>query len=171
MTFSGAVCKIQWQVDVAQLNYAHYLPIFFEGLCDVEDPYKFLSFQGCLDLLERGGDRPLSCVPQLILPIKKNLMTKIPSVMIAQMKVLQKLVTHCPYAGEALVPYYRQFLLTLNLFITRASAYNPDDIDGHSDTSVVDVITQTLYLLEKHGGENAFVNIKYMIPTYESSNS
>ena len=32
-----------------------------------------------------------------------------------------------------------------------------------------DLIEETLSLFEKHGGEDAFVNIKYMIPTYEST--
>lgn len=27
---------------------------------------------------------------------------------------------------------------------------------------------ETLEVLEKHGGEDAYINIKYMIPTYES---
>jgi hypothetical protein len=31
-----------------------------------------------------------------------------------------------------------------------------------------DLIMETLELLEKYGGEDAFINIKYMIPTYES---
>lgn len=31
-----------------------------------------------------------------------------------------------------------------------------------------DLIQETLELLETHGGEDAFINIKYMIPTYES---
>jgi len=31
-----------------------------------------------------------------------------------------------------------------------------------------DLITETLELFELHGGEDAFINIKYMIPTYES---
>ena len=31
-----------------------------------------------------------------------------------------------------------------------------------------DRIQETLVLLEMHGGEDAFINIKYMIPTYES---
>ena len=31
-----------------------------------------------------------------------------------------------------------------------------------------DLINETLESLEKHGGEDAFINIKYMIPTYES---
>jgi len=31
-----------------------------------------------------------------------------------------------------------------------------------------DLIQETLELFEKHGGEDAYINIKYMIPTYES---
>ena len=31
-----------------------------------------------------------------------------------------------------------------------------------------DLIQQTLELFEMHGGEDAFINIKYMVPTYES---
>ena len=31
-----------------------------------------------------------------------------------------------------------------------------------------DLISETLELLEQTGGEDAFINIKYMIPTYES---
>lgn len=31
-----------------------------------------------------------------------------------------------------------------------------------------DLIQQTLEILEKNGGEDAYINIKYMIPTYES---
>jgi len=31
-----------------------------------------------------------------------------------------------------------------------------------------DLIQETLELFEQTGGEDAFINIKYMIPTYES---
>ncbi len=31
-----------------------------------------------------------------------------------------------------------------------------------------DLITETLVLLEQRGGADAFINIKYMVPTYES---
>ena len=32
----------------------------------------------------------------------------------------------------------------------------------------IEIEQETLELLEMHGGEDAFINIKYMIPTYES---
>jgi len=31
-----------------------------------------------------------------------------------------------------------------------------------------ELIDETLEIFETHGGEDAFINIKYMIPTYES---
>lgn len=34
--------------------------------------------------------------------------------------------------------------------------------------NIGDLIVETLELLEMTGGEDSFINIKYMIPTYES---
>ncbi len=34
--------------------------------------------------------------------------------------------------------------------------------------NVGDLIEETLAMFERHGGPDAFINIKYMIPTYES---
>lgn len=42
------------------------------------------------------------------------------------------------------------------------------DYGQRKKTNVGDLIQDTLELLEQHGGEDAFINIKYMIPTYES---
>ncbi|KAG9403778.1 hypothetical protein AC1031_005274 [Aphanomyces cochlioides] len=169
VNFSGAVRKVQWQVDITQIDYTHYLPLFFEGLREVDEPYKFLALNGTLDMLEKGGDKPLSCIPHLVIPIKQNLMTRHPTIMCIQMKVLQKLVLCCPYAGEALVPYYRQLLTIFNLFITkRVNCGDAIDYGQRRDENIGDLIIETLYILERHGGEDAFVNIKYMIPTYES---
>ena len=68
-----------------------------------------------------------------------------------------------------MVPYYRQILPVMNLFKQKNSNFG-DKIDygqrkGHN---LGDLIQETLELFEEHGGEDAFINIKYMIPTYES---
>ncbi|KDO32599.1 hypothetical protein SPRG_03072 [Saprolegnia parasitica CBS 223.65] len=169
INFNGAVRKVQWQVDITTLDYTHYLPLFIEGLRELDEPYKFLALNGTLDLLEKGGDRSLTSIPHLILPMKQNLMTRQPQILCTQMKVLQKLVLLCPYAGEALVPYYRQLLTIFNLFITkRVNCGDAIDYGQQRNDNLGDLITETLYIMERHGGEDAFVNIKYMIPTYES---
>jgi len=45
---------VQWKVAVDQLDYHHYLPIFFEGIREKHEPYRFLSVQGTFDMLEEG---------------------------------------------------------------------------------------------------------------------
>lgn len=42
------------------------------------------------------------------------------------------------------------------------------DYTQMNQENVGDLIQETLEILEQYGGENAFINIKYMVPTYES---
>ena len=124
------------QVDLEKLDYHHYLPLFFSGLCETEEPYAFLARQGIHDLLDKGGSKILPVVPQLIIPIKSNnsrfkgthfnsklpflhieaLNTRNIHVITTTLKVLQHLVESADMVGEALVPYYRQILPIFNLF-------------------------------------------------------
>jgi len=68
----GPQNKIAWKVDVLQLDYHHYLPIFFEGIREKQEPYRFLAVQGVFDMLEKGGAKVLPVIPQLIIPIKSK---------------------------------------------------------------------------------------------------
>jgi Parkin co-regulated protein len=80
---------------------------------------------------------------------------------------LFRLFFPAPHTGEAFVPYLRHFLPALNLF--RGKNVNKlDRIDYNRVGRLGDVIDQTLMMLERCGGPNAYVNIKYAIPTYES---
>merc|ERR1712228_626271 len=168
--FHGAVGgKIAWKVDVEKLDYHHYLPIFFDGLREKEDPYRFLAVQGAYDMLDKGGAKILPVVPQLIIPVKTALNTRDPELMTTMMKVLQTLVLSGEMIGEALVPYYRQILPVFNIFKSKNN-----NLGDHMEYSqrkrmcIGDLISETLEIFEVHGGEDAFINIKYMIPTYES---
>jgi len=168
--FHGAVGgKIAWKVDVEKLDYHHYLPIFFDGLREKEDPYRFLAVQGAYDMMEKGGSKLLPVVPQLIVPVKTALNTRDPQLMATMMKVLQTLVLSGEMIGEALVPYYRQILPVFNIF--RANNQNLGDKVEYGQRkrlNLGDLIAETLQIFEMHGGEDAFINIKYMIPVYES---
>jgi len=168
--FHGAVGgKIAWKVDVEKLDYHHYLPIFFDGLREKEDPYRFLAVQGVYDMLEKGGSKILPVVPQLIVPVKTALNTRDPELMATMMKVLQVLVLSGEMIGEALVPYYRQILPVFNIF--RGKNENLGDKMEYAQRkrlNLGDLIAETLQIFEIHGGEDAFINIKYMIPVYES---
>ena len=50
----------------------HCLPLFFDGLRETQEPYASLAMRGCLDLMDKFGDRVLDVVPQLIMPIKRE---------------------------------------------------------------------------------------------------
>lgn len=74
----GVHNRIGWKVDIEKLDYHHYLPIFFDGLREKEEPYRFLSVQGVCDMLEHGGSKILPVIPQLIIPVKTALNTRDP---------------------------------------------------------------------------------------------
>ena len=169
VAFEGATRKVQWKVHFDQLDYHHYLPIFFDGIREQKEPYKFLARQGTYDLLTKGENRILSVIPQLIIPIKTALNTRNGEIVCEMLKVLQKLVVSADLIGEALVPYYRQILPVFNL-LKNSNKNIGDQIDygQQKKANIGDLIEETLELFEIHGGDDAFINIKYMIPTYES---
>lgn len=72
-----------------------------------------------------------------------------------------------PCIGQALVPYYRQMLPILNLFRNR-NIHLGEGIDYDRVGRIGDIIDQTLQKMERCGGTDAYINIKYIIPTYES---
>lgn len=45
---------VKWAVDVKQLDYHRYLPIFFDGIRELKDPYKTLAINGITDMLQFG---------------------------------------------------------------------------------------------------------------------
>jgi len=165
----GTGNEITWKVDEKRLDYHHYLPIFFDGIREKEEPYRFLSVEGTFNLLQAGGSKIVNCIPQLIIPIKTALNTRDPEIICTMLKVIQQLVVSNEMVGEALVPYYRQILPVFNLF-KNFNTNSGDSIEysQRKRLNMGDLIEETLQLLETHGGEDAFINIKYMIPTYES---
>jgi hypothetical protein len=86
------------------------------------------------------------------------------------LQLLQKLVLSADLVGEALVPYYRQILPIFNIYksVNKNLGDNIDYSQKEYDC-LGELIADTLALFEQRGGEDAFINIKYMIPTYESS--
>jgi len=168
--FHGAVGgKIAWKVDVASLDYHHYLPMFVDGAREQEEPYRFLAIQGTYDMLQKGGPKVLPVVPQLIVPIKTALNTRNKAVMCTMLKIIQALVMSGDMIGEALVPYYRQILPVMNIFKNDMTNLGDKiDYNQRKRMNMGELISETLEILETHGGEDAFINIKYMIPTYES---
>ncbi|KFV60191.1 Parkin coregulated gene protein, partial [Tyto alba] len=186
-----------FQVEIEKLDYHYYLPLFFDGLCEMTFPYEFFARQGIHDMLEHGGNKILPVIPHLIIPIKNALSLRNRQVICITLKVLQHLVVSAEMVGEALVPYYRQILPVLNIFKNMNEEYgmalhcgrylssmgissvtcfshckvnSGDGIDySHQKReNIGDLIQETLEVFERFGGETAYINIKYMIPTYQS---
>ena len=136
-------------------------------------------------MLEHGNAKVLPVIPQLIIPIKNALNTRDRSIICTTLKVLQHLVTSADMVGEALVPYYRQILPILNLFkvLDRLEPGNNNFQNDNSNTgdgidysqqkreNVGALIQETLEAFERHGGPDAFINIKYMVPVIISWNT
>ena len=55
----GTKNVISWKVEIERLDYHHYLPIFFDGIREVEEPYRFLATKGVEDLLKARCAIPL----------------------------------------------------------------------------------------------------------------
>lgn len=95
--------------------------------------------------------------------------TRDPEIIATMLKIIQKLVLSGEMIGEALVPYYRQILPIFNIFRNNNTSIGDKiEYSQRKRLNLGDLITETLELLEQTGGEDAFINIKYMIPTYES---
>ncbi|XP_023934941.1 parkin coregulated gene protein homolog [Bicyclus anynana] len=167
--FTSSGKQLSWKVPIEKLDFHHYLPMFFDGLAEGTYPYSFIVERGIHDLVTKGSYKILPVVPQLIIPIKNAFATKRPVVLCHTLKCIQMIVLGSDKVGEALVPYYRQILPILNLFKGRNRNLGAGiDNTTTRDENVADLIEDTLQILERHGGPDAFINIKYMVPTYES---
>lgn len=63
---------------------------------------------------------------------------------------------------------HRNSKLQVPPIIILANLGDKIDYSQRKGENVGDLIQETLEQFEKHGGEDAYINIKYMIPTYES---
>jgi len=161
--------KVLWGSDVRTLDYHVYLPIFVDGLREVDDPYRFLAIQGVIDMIQAAPEKLLPVVPQLILPINNALGTREPDIICSVLKILQQMLLQNPAIGQAFVPYFRSILPVFNLFRSREK--NMGDAFDYGQRRRLDLgelIRETLEMFEMYGGPDAFINIKYMCPTYES---
>ncbi|XP_067613078.1 parkin coregulated gene protein isoform X2 [Eurosta solidaginis] len=158
---------VKWFCEPKELDYCYYLPIFVDGLADNDIDIRSLAQEAAMDLILKAPHKVLPVLPKLILPLKRAFNTRDKKIIISALKVLQTMVLVGPCVGQALVPYYRQLLAVCNLY-KNINVNLGSGVDHDRSRRIGDVIEDTLSLLETCGGPNAFINIKYMIPTYES---
>ncbi|GLE06602.1 hypothetical protein PINS_up015996 [Pythium insidiosum] len=163
---------VRWTQDIKLLDFSKYFPLFIEGIREPAHPYSFLAREGTFQLLAFGQQHPervLDCLQRVVIALRSILETRDPRYLRDALQVLQ-LLTQTPGVGPALVPFYRQLLPVINAFKSKRRNLGDDmDFLQHKVRDLGEMIVETLELLEATGGPDAFVNIKYMVPTYEGA--
>ncbi|KAJ0403532.1 hypothetical protein ATCC90586_006787 [Pythium insidiosum] len=159
---------IRWTQDIKLLDFSKYFPLFIEGIREPGYPFSFLAREGTFQLLAFGQQHPervLDCLQRVVIALRSILETRDPRYLRDALQVLQ-LLTQTPGVGPALVPFYRQLLPVINAFKSKRRNLGDDmDFLQHKVRDLGELILETLELLEATGGPDAFVNIKYMVPT------
>ncbi len=62
----GSKNVIAWKVEIEKLDYHHYLPIFFDGIRETQEPYRFLAVKGVEDMLKV---RDMCCAGGRVCPV------------------------------------------------------------------------------------------------------
>ncbi|DAZ97266.1 TPA: hypothetical protein N0F65_009317 [Lagenidium giganteum] len=161
---------LRWTRDMRELDYTKYFPLFVEGMREHTYPFNFLARKGAFQLLQYGRQHPekvIDCLHRVVPALRTTLEMRETKYIRDTLTILQELVK-IDGVGPMLVPYYRQLLPVLNLFKSKRRNLG-DDMDYQQDKvkDLGEMIRETLELLERTGGVDAYVNIKYMVPTYE----
>jgi hypothetical protein len=166
---------LEWRVEGGRaeaVDYKFYLPIFFDGLREEENPLPWLASTGLADLIKAAPHKIAPLVPLLVIPLRNAINTRRRDVMLRAVEALH-LLARCdvgveggPRAARALVPYFRQLLPVINIYCTRFR--NPASVDGEvrGRKNLEEAIQRLLNDLERYGGPDALINIKYMVPSY-----
>lgn len=167
---NGSINKIIWTTELTNVDLKAVFPVFVDGLREKIDPYRFLAILGSFDIIEKTTtDKLVETIPLIIQPLKAALNTRDLDIISVSLKFILKLLTVHPEIGKYLVPYYRQLLPILNIMKgVNKNIGHKMEYNQRKGLNISDLINETLNLMETTGGDDAFINIKYMVPTYES---
>ncbi|KAF0687616.1 Aste57867_20599 [Aphanomyces stellatus] len=164
---------LRWTKALDDLDYGVMLPLFLDGMRETQEPYHFLASKGAIELLQYGRQHPEkvhACLHKIVAPVRVALNTREPKLVCDTLKMILILLD-VEGIGVALVPYYRQLLPTLNLFKTnRLNLGDAIDFAQRKNQDMGELVRTVLEKMERVGGPDAYVNLKYMVPTYEGIN-
>ena len=163
---------VQWTCPRAEIDLLRYLPLFFDGLRETEEPYATISNEGIIDLLrlaqERGQDiKP--AVPRIAAALRLSFATQDEQALRVALRRTQDLLRTDIGVGRALIPFFVQLLPPLNKHIhDRSNLGDGIEYAQRNDPDIGALILDTIELLEHRTGLTAFQHIKQHIPTYQS---
>ncbi|CAB3411209.1 unnamed protein product [Caenorhabditis bovis] len=162
--------ELQWAKDPSQMKNETICALiskFSLGLSLLDHPYRFVAETGITDLLIalRNQMSLISVLPHLVRGIRAGLYSFDVEKKKFCLRTLSR-VTSLPGIGPQLVPFYRQLLPPLRS--VGHSRSRSDRVHYNRGRQIEEMITSTLNDLERTGGPNALINIKYLLPNYES---
>ncbi|RLN96144.1 hypothetical protein BBJ28_00018128 [Nothophytophthora sp. Chile5] len=163
---------LRWTAPLDDLDFGKYFPLFVDGMREKAYPFSFLAREGAFQLVafaQRHPPKLLECLHRVIPALRTNLEMRDDGALRDALLLLQQ-ISQVAGIGPLLVPYYRQLLPVLNMFKSkRRNLGDAMDFRQKRAQDLGEVIVETLELLERTGGEDAYINIKYMVPTYETA--
>lgn len=164
--------RFRWLVPPELVDYSVYLPVMADGLRERPSPYGACATFCLWELLARDdpGDRVLPALPMTVFPLRRALDSgpRDWPTTVRALTTLQKLAAVGP-VGRALVPFYRQLLRPIGGYLQRfAEVITTDGLHPGVTYNMAELCHNTLCVLERTGGACAYVNIKNVIPTYQS---
>ncbi|RLN71179.1 hypothetical protein BBJ28_00017809 [Nothophytophthora sp. Chile5] len=168
----GDSTGLRWTAPLDELDFGKYFPLFVDGMREKAYPFSFLAREGAFQLVafaQRHPPKLLECLHRVIPALRTNLEMRDDGALRDALLLLQQ-ISQVAGIGPLLVPYYRQLLPVLNMFKSkRRNLGDAMDFRQKRAQDLGEVIIETLELLERTGGEDAYINIKYMVPAYETA--
>lgn len=161
---------LSWACPLDNLDYEYYLPLFFDGLQCYDHVVSFIARQGIEDMLfasKGSAKRVISCLPNLVIPLRNALGKYDPHILLGVLKALEQLITSNKGVGEALMPYARQFLAPLSYYMDESrNIGDAIDYGQRNNDDIGEQVRKVLELMETNGGPKALEYIKFAVPLY-----
>ncbi|CAI5442055.1 unnamed protein product [Caenorhabditis angaria] len=162
--------ELQWAKDPTLMKsetICALLAKFSSGISLLDHPYRFVAETGITDLLIalKNHQQLTSVLPQLVRGLRAGFYSFDNEKKKFCLRTLSRIAS-MDSIGPQLVPFYRQLLPPLRN--VRQSRSRSDRVHYDKGRQLEEMITSTLNDLERSGGANALINIKYLLPHYDS---
>lgn len=168
----GVNLPFKWLKSIDSIDYEFILPILTDGLRDTYKPYRVCAMYSLWNLLENDiyGNRVLKALPKIVFPLRQTLNVRSNNwyVIVGGLKTLQN-ITKCgknDIVARGLIPYCQLLLTALRRYRHSYNVTTTDGINPNVVYNIAALCNETLRMFECRGGPLAYVNIKYIIPSY-----
>lgn len=146
--------RICFQVEPNLLDYDTYLPMFFGGLLEVEEPYALFARRGILDMLQHGDDEAIADAVPLVIPhIRAALLTEDAPICVTTIESLQAILRAGKQSAKAVLPFIKNLLPCFRRLLLKKKwkAHDDADIDSNKRGTIdlQTIIEDTLHLLRR----------------------